>query len=154
MRKDALRFTAVLFWYSSVMTLAVTIGDHCIIGSDTIMEAQQIGNFVSIGKNCVIVCSLTASSFGSPTPVTWWRLDLLLFLVQGKRSVIKDCVEILDNTVIAPGTVIASFSIYGGNPGTQTGCRTYQRPRHDLDSRVALISSCCMCLRAVMMILS
>ncbi len=31
------------------------IGDHVHIGSNTVVEAAQIGNYVEIGKNCVIV---------------------------------------------------------------------------------------------------
>lgn len=31
------------------------IGDHVTIGEGTIVQAANIGSFVSIGKNCVIV---------------------------------------------------------------------------------------------------
>lgn len=65
------------------------IGDHVHIGTDTVVEAASIGNLVEIGKNCVI----------------------------GRFSIIKDCVKIADNTIIPPGTVIASMSSYAGSPG-------------------------------------
>ncbi|KAH9814793.1 trimeric LpxA-like protein [Melampsora americana] len=65
------------------------IGDHVHIGSDSVIEAASIGNLVQIGKNCVI----------------------------GRFSIIKDCVKISDNTIIPPGTVIASMSSYSGSPG-------------------------------------
>ncbi|KAI8802633.1 dynactin, subunit p25 [Cladochytrium replicatum] len=65
------------------------IGDHVHIGEDSVVEAAQIGNYVMIGKNCVI----------------------------GRFAVIKDCVRILDGTVIPPNAVVPSFSVYGGNPG-------------------------------------
>ncbi|KAI9105714.1 dynactin, subunit p25 [Phlyctochytrium arcticum] len=86
------------------------IGDHCVVGEDSIVEAAQIGNHVEIGRNCVI----------------------------GKFAIIKDCCKILDNTVIAPNSIIPSFSVYGGNPArlvdelpesTQTLCER-QRKRH------------------------
>ncbi|MBW0502578.1 hypothetical protein O181_042293 [Austropuccinia psidii MF-1] len=69
------------------------IGDHVHIGKDSVVEAASIGNFVEIGKNCVI----------------------------GRFSIIKDCVKIADNTIIAPGSVIASMSIYSGSPGCWQG---------------------------------
>ncbi|KNZ45478.1 dynactin 5 [Puccinia sorghi] len=65
------------------------IGDHVHIGADTVVEAASIGNLVEIGKNCVI----------------------------GRFSIIKDCVKIADHTIIPPGTVVASMSLYSGSPG-------------------------------------
>lgn len=53
------------------------------------VEAAVVGNWVKIGKDCVI----------------------------GKFSIIKDCVRIEDGTVIAPNTVIPSFSLVRGRPG-------------------------------------
>lgn len=38
-------------------------------------------------------------------------------VIQGNFSIIKDCVRIEDNSVLLPGTVVTSFSVYGGNPG-------------------------------------
>lgn len=34
------------------------IGDHVFIGEDSIVNAAQVGNYVHIGKNCVIVSNL------------------------------------------------------------------------------------------------
>lgn len=35
------------------------IGDHVIVEEDTIVNAAQVGSYVHIGKNCVIVsCNL------------------------------------------------------------------------------------------------
>ncbi|KAJ3237046.1 hypothetical protein HDU81_010049 [Chytriomyces hyalinus] len=65
------------------------IGDFVHIGENSIVEAASIGSHVQIGKNCVI----------------------------GRFAIIKDCAQILDNTVIAPNCIIPSFSVYGGNPG-------------------------------------
>lgn len=68
------------------------LGDHIYIGSQTIIEAAQIGSYVSIGSNVQI----------------------------GKFAIIKDCVRIEDDTVIPPNTVIPSFSIVAGKPGNCT----------------------------------
>ncbi|KAI8622618.1 dynactin subunit p25 [Chytriomyces sp. MP71] len=65
------------------------MGDYVHIGENSIVEAASIGSHVQIGKNCVV----------------------------GRFAIIKDCVQILDNTVIAPNCVIPSFSVYGGSPG-------------------------------------
>lgn len=37
--------------------------------------------------------------------------------VIGSGSIIKDCVRVLDNSYIAPNSVLRPFAIYGGNPG-------------------------------------
>jgi dynactin 5 len=66
------------------------LGDHIHIGSGSVIEAAQIGSFVSIGSNVQI----------------------------GKFAVIKDCVRIEDDTVIPPNATIASFSAVSGKPGT------------------------------------
>ena len=53
------------------------------------MEAASIGSYVQIGKNVVI----------------------------GRFAIVKDCCWIQDDAVIAPNTIIPSFSVYAGNPG-------------------------------------
>ena len=37
--------------------------------------------------------------------------------LQGERCVIKDCCQVLDGTILAPGTVIPPFTVFGGQPG-------------------------------------
>ncbi|KAL3876667.1 hypothetical protein ACJMK2_034472 [Sinanodonta woodiana] len=69
------------------------IGDHVLIGEDSIVNAAQIGSFVHIGKHCII----------------------------GRRCVLKDCCAIADNTVLPPETVVPPFTIFSGSPGRVTG---------------------------------
>ena len=57
------------------------------------MEAASIGHHVEVGSNCII----------------------------GRFAIIKDCARILDGSVVAPHTVIPSFSIYGGSPARLVG---------------------------------
>ncbi|KAJ1341551.1 hypothetical protein BSLG_003974 [Batrachochytrium salamandrivorans] len=64
------------------------MGDHVVIESDTVSEASSIGSYIHIGKDCVI----------------------------GRFVVIKDCVKILDGSVVPANTIIPPFSVYGGNP--------------------------------------
>lgn len=40
---------------------------------------------------------------------------------QGRRSVLRDCCVIEDNTVLAPETVVPPFTRYGGSPGMHVG---------------------------------
>ena len=37
-------------------------------------------------------------------------------VVLGERTILKDCCEILPNSVVPPGTVIAPYTCWGGNP--------------------------------------
>ncbi|OBT52159.1 hypothetical protein VE04_06938 [Pseudogymnoascus sp. 24MN13] len=69
------------------------LSDHVFIGQNSIVEAAIVGNKVHIGKDCVI----------------------------GKFALIKDCVRILDGTVVPPGMVIPSFSVVAGRPGRVVG---------------------------------
>ncbi|KAH0545139.1 hypothetical protein FGG08_000751 [Glutinoglossum americanum] len=64
------------------------LGDHVFIGPDSIIEAAVIGSYVHIGAGSVV----------------------------GKFVIIKDCVKVLDGTVIPQGMVIPSFSIVAGRP--------------------------------------
>lgn len=68
------------------------IGDHVLIGEDSIINAAQVGSYVHIGKNCVI----------------------------GRRCVLKDCCAIADNTVLPPETVVPPFTYFSGSPGLAT----------------------------------
>lgn len=69
------------------------MGDHVTIGANTIVEAASVGSHVEIGANCLV----------------------------GRFVIIKDCVRILEGSVVAPNTVIPSFSIYGGSPASCVG---------------------------------
>jgi dynactin-5 len=69
------------------------IGDHVSVGEGSVVEAAVIGNYVQIGKGCVI----------------------------GRFAIIKDCVRILEGAVVAPGMVIESWSVVGGRPAKVVG---------------------------------
>jgi len=82
------------------------IGDYVHIGANTVVEAATIGNHVVIGKNCVIVRLPNCQSI-----VFTGRV------VQGKFTIIKDCAQVADNTVIPPNTVIPALALFAGSPG-------------------------------------
>ncbi|KAJ3347534.1 hypothetical protein HDU83_002050 [Entophlyctis luteolus] len=86
----------------------IKIGDFVHIGEDSVVEAANIGSYVEIGKNCIIVSEHSRFSIECE----------IQFLSQGRFAIIKDCAKILDNAVIPPNCIIPSFSVYGGNPGT------------------------------------
>ena len=68
--------------------IPMNLGNYVSIGANSVVEAAQIGSYVMIGENCVI----------SPL------------------CIIRDCSEIVDGSVLAPGTVVPPFSRYGGIP--------------------------------------
>jgi dynactin-5 len=41
--------------------------------------------------------------------------------VIGKFAIIKDCVRVLDGTVVPPGMVVPSFSVVAGRPARVVG---------------------------------
>ncbi len=65
------------------------LGEHVYVGKGAVVEAASIGSYVRIGENCVI----------------------------GKFAIIKDYVEIEDNSVVPASAVIAPFSRVRGKPG-------------------------------------
>ncbi|XP_064478998.1 dynactin subunit 5-like isoform X2 [Ornithodoros turicata] len=69
------------------------IGDHVFIDEGSVINAACVGSYVYIGKNCLV----------------------------GRRSVLKDCCMIMDNTVLAPETVVPAFAVYSGSPGLFSG---------------------------------
>ncbi|KAJ3823502.1 dynactin subunit p25 [Lentinula raphanica] len=74
------------------------VGDYVHIGAGSVIEAATIGNYVQIGKNCIIV-------------------SVFLLGHLGKFTIIKDCARIADNTVVPPNTVIPALSLFAGSPG-------------------------------------
>ena len=68
--------------------IPLNIGNYVHVGHNAVIEAAQIGSYVMVGKNCVI----------SPL------------------CILRDCCEIMDGSVLAPGTVVPPFSRYGGVP--------------------------------------
>ena len=68
----------------------VQLGDNCMVGQGTVICAATIGNCVRFGENCYI----------------------------GRRSIIKDCVAIDDNSVLPEDSVCPPFSRWAGQPAT------------------------------------
>ncbi|XP_053897114.1 dynactin subunit 5 isoform X3 [Malaclemys terrapin pileata] len=85
------------------------IGDHVFIEEDCVVNAAQIGSYVHIGKNCVIVLQ-------PPQPLQRKKGSQL-----GRRCVLKDCCKILANTVLPPETVVPPFTVFSGCPGLFSG---------------------------------
>lgn len=75
--------------WQEIKYVPLRINDFVSIDEGSVVEAASIGSYVLIGKDCVI----------------------------GNGSVIKDCVRVLDDSYVAPNSVIRPFAIYGGNPG-------------------------------------
>lgn len=69
------------------------IGDHVFVGENSVVEAAVIGSNVHIGRDCVV----------------------------GKFAILKDCVKVLEGTVVPPGLVVPSFSVVAGRPGRVVG---------------------------------
>ena len=51
----------------SVAFFPLHIGDHVLIEEDSIVNAAQVGSFVHIGKNCVIVSIMNISNLFIPS---------------------------------------------------------------------------------------
>jgi dynactin-5 len=83
------------------------IGDFVHIGTNSVVEAASIGNYVEIGKNCVIVrpTSMTLSIGATKHPT------------QGKFAIIKDCAKMADNTILMPNAGIPAQTLFAGSPG-------------------------------------
>ena len=80
--------------YKGIFTyMPLRMGDHVYGGQSTIVQAATVGSYVHIGRDCTI----------------------------GEFAIIKDCVKILDGSVVPPNMVIPSFSIVGGQPARLVG---------------------------------
>ncbi|VUC21849.1 unnamed protein product [Clonostachys rosea] len=73
--------------------MPLRMGDHVFVGQSTVVQAATVGNYVHIGRDCTI----------------------------GEFAIIKDCVRILDGTIVPPHMVIPSFSIVAGQPARLIG---------------------------------
>ncbi|KAF4119994.1 dynactin 5 [Geosmithia morbida] len=73
--------------------MPLRMGDHVFVGQGSVVQAATVGSHVHIGRGCTV----------------------------GQFAIIKDCVRILDGTVIPPNMVIPSFSIVGGQPARLLG---------------------------------
>lgn len=49
-------------------------------------------------------------------PLLKYIAESLTFLQQGRFTIIKDCAVILDDSIVAPGTVVPSMTIFRGSP--------------------------------------
>ncbi|KAK9374541.1 trimeric LpxA-like protein [Lipomyces chichibuensis] len=76
------------FYKGSLVYYPLKIGNFVSIGANSIIEAATIGSYVNIGSNCVV----------------------------GKFAIIKDCVLVLDGTVIPSTACIPPFAVVAGNP--------------------------------------
>lgn len=61
------------------------IGNHVVIDEDTVISSQNIGSYVHIGKNCVIVI---AFDFLWPTALSSERSLLLRWVVRNDVAVL------------------------------------------------------------------
>merc|ERR1712154_397299 len=71
----------------------MTIGDYTVIGRHCVIRAWQIGCCCWIGEGSVI----------------------------NNKCVVEDCGMVMENTVLAPGTVVPPYTVFAGNPGRCIG---------------------------------
>lgn len=143
--------------------LTMSIGDMVTVEENAVVEAAQIGSYVHIGKNCVIVrvataghrqeasgqCALRSTTlvarrcrlFCHRAPFQPMCCCSIVSCVQGRRCLLKDCCRIEDGTVLAPDTIVPPFCVFGGSPGTERGpCNRRFAPCYPL-------ARCCMVCR-------
>lgn len=102
---------------------SIRIGKYCVIGEKSIIRPSykafskgftyfpiHVGDYVFIENNCVIM----ASQIGSYVHIG--RNSII-----GRNVVLKDCVQILPDSVVPQDAIIPPFSIVGGNPATVVG---------------------------------
>lgn len=73
--------------------MPLRMGDHVFVGQGSIVQAASVGSHVHIGDNVVV----------------------------GEFAIIKDYVRVLDGAVVAPNTVVPSFSVVAGQPARVVG---------------------------------
>jgi len=69
------------------------IGDFVVIGKSSVVRAAKIGSYVYVGDSCIIQ----------------------------QRCMLDSCSMLLPNTILAQGTVVPPFMVYGGVPGRCVG---------------------------------
>src|SRR4051794_6739868 len=73
--------------------MPLRMGDHVFVGAGSVVQAATIGSHVHIGAGVVV----------------------------GEFAILKDYVRVLDGAVVAPNTVVPSFSIVAGQPARVVG---------------------------------
>ncbi|KAI1635365.1 trimeric LpxA-like protein [Biscogniauxia mediterranea] len=73
--------------------LPLRLGDHVFVGEGSVVQAATVGSHVHIGRGVSV----------------------------GEFAIIKDYVRVLDGAVVAPNTVVPSFSVVAGQPARVVG---------------------------------
>jgi len=73
--------------------LPMTVGDFVVIGKNSVVRAAVVGSYVYIGDSCIIQAG----------------------------CVLDSCCMLLPNTILAKGTVVPPYMVYGGSPGQCVG---------------------------------
>ena len=96
----------------------IKIGYYVVIGEGTVLKPAEkfgdqlsfidmtIGDYTVIGRHCVIRA---------------WQIGCCCWIGEGSvinnKCVVEDCGMVLENTVLAPGTVVPPYTVFAGNPG-------------------------------------
>mmetsp|Transcript_26140 Transcript_26140/g.22894 ORF Transcript_26140/g.22894 Transcript_26140/m.22894 type:complete len:261 (-) Transcript_26140:90-872(-) len=100
----------------------IKIGYYVVIGEGTVLKPAEkfgdqlsfidmtIGDYTVIGRHCVIRA---------------WQIGCCCWIGEGSvinnKCVVEDCGMVLENTVLAPGTVVPPYTVFAGNPGRCIG---------------------------------
>lgn len=96
----------------------ITLGKYCLVGKRVVLRPPSgmfpggvgflpmtVGDFVVFGEDCVV----RAASIGS-------CVNVAARCVLGERCIVRDCVQILEGSVVPPDTVLPPFTCWQGNP--------------------------------------
>ena len=113
--KNSVIHPSLVSFPKGVAFLPLKIGSFVLIKQDCVVSSVSIGNHVYVGARSILVKKNPKKQlfrFAHKNSSFIFQNSFL----KGKKSQIKDCSVIMEDSVISEGTIVPSFTVWKGSP--------------------------------------